>query len=634
MTDDGGMLQDDMGVATDREHGGDDAGHQSASSTENPGFHETRFGAHGKRGLGDYLKAWHHDRWFWPYLRQNRWRLALIFLLGTLTFVCAAGLMFTSGYLISRSARHPYNVLMVYVPIVLTRAFGLGRPTFSYAERILSHDWVLHVVSKLRVGLYRTLARDASFLDEHEQTGSVLGVLADDLDHLENFYLRTIFPTIVAFLVWVLVTISLGIFSWQTCVMILIIFALVLVLAPMVSLQFADMHYHREKAARSHEYTKVAEEYLGLGDWIITHRSREFVETGEAEFRTVASSTQSRERFERWRDFLIQLAFAAAAVVLMVASSLVLTSSTTLADYAAAAVLSVFPLIDCFIVVAQAIAEVPLYGESLAHLNGLSARVDGNALPESPQQRLEGGLESIDFDHVTFRYGPDEMVLLDDFSLHIDAGEKVALLGPSGEGKTTILQLLLGDLIPTSGEVRINGIPVRALQEERKRLFGYLNQSPFIFRASIGGNVRLGRPEASDEEVWNALETVELDGLVRDMPQGLDTVVGERGSTLSGGQRERLALARILVKDTPMVLLDEPTIGLDPITERHLMSTIFKANAQRTMLWVTHHLQGLEHADRMIFLEGGHIVMQGDPEELYRSDERFRALYRMDVAEL
>ncbi|MFT8358963.1 ATP-binding cassette domain-containing protein, partial [Bifidobacterium aquikefiri] len=163
---------------------------------------------------------------------------------------------------------------------------------------------------------------------------------------------------------------------------------------------------------------------------------------------------------------------------------------------------------------------------------------------------------------------------------------------------------------------------------------GYLNKYPFIFRASIGNNIRLGNSDAIDEDVWNALKTVELDEMVRQLPDGLNTLVGEMGSTLSGGQRERLALARILVKDTPIVLLDEPTIGLDPITERHLMSTIFQANERRTLLWVTHHLQGLEHADWMVFLEHGHILMQGHPKELYRSNTRFRTLYRMDIADM
>ncbi|MDN6802607.1 MAG: thiol reductant ABC exporter subunit CydC [Bifidobacterium mongoliense] len=584
-------------------------------------------------GLRRYLRVWRHDHWFWPYLKQNRVRLTLIFLLGALTFVCGAGLMFTSGFLISRSARHPYNILMVYVPIVLTRAFGLGRPTFTYLERIQSHNWVLHVVSKLRVQLYRTLSRDAAFLTEHERTGSVLGVLADDLDHLENFYLRTIFPAVVAYIMWVAVTVAVGVFSWPTSALMFLLLALVLVLAPMVSLGFADGRYHREKVARQEEYTRVTEGFLGLSDWVITHRSDEFAAAGASQFTTIAASRRERETFERHRNLAIQLVFGIAAVGLIVGSALFLTGTTAHADFAAAVVLSLFPLIDCFIVVAQAAAEIPLYTDSLSHLNALTDRVESHRPVDVPQRRLDGPVRTIDFDHVTFAYTPDDPPLLDDFTLHITTGQKVALLGPSGEGKTTILQLLLGDLLPQSGEIRVNGIPVRALQDARSAIFGYLNQAPFVFNTTIAANIRLGVPEASDARLWKALEDVRLDAQVKAMPGGLDAPVDESGQRLSGGQRQRLALARILVKDTPVILLDEPTIGLDPITERDVMTVILRASASRTLLWVTHHLQGLEQADCIVFLEHGRIVMQGKPAELYRMNARFRALYRLDVGE-
>lgn len=559
--------------------------------------------------------------------------MALIFALGALTFVCAAGLMFTSGFLISRSARLPYNILMVYVPIVLTRAFGLGRPVFSYLERIQSHDWVLHVVSKLRVQLYRTLSRDAAFLKEHMRTGSVLGVLADDLDHLENFYLRTIFPIIVAYLVWVLVTVAFGVFFWPACLLMLLIFALVLALAPLVSLSVADARYHREKAARQQEYTQMTEGYLGLSDWVITHRGGTFAKIGSSEFDEIASNRRQRERFERWRNLAVQMAFAVLAVGLILGSALFLTTSTSQADYAAAVVLALFPLIDCFIVVAQAVEEVPMYSDSLAHLNALTDNVEANRPGDVPQRVLHGPVQTIDFEHMSFRYGPGEPLLLDDFSLNITAGQKVAVLGPSGEGKTTLLQLLLGDLAPNSGEVRINDTPVQALQRQRADLFGYLNQEPFIFNTTIAGNVRLGRPGATDEEIWDALQAVQLADLVRAMG-GLGAEVEEHGSRLSGGQRQRLALARILVKDTPVIVLDEPTIGLDPITERDLMATILRVTSGRTLLWVTHHLQGLEDADQVVFLENGHTVMHGKPAELYRGNTRFRELYRLDVGDL
>lgn len=623
--------------ATDGGRGATGAGsYQSAQSTGPASDGAGRSERTGQRrgGLGRYLHIWRNDHWFWPYLKQNRVRLAVIFVLGALSFVCAAGLMFTSGFLISRSARHPYNILMVYVPIVLTRAFGLGRPTFTYLERIQSHNWVLHVVSKLRVQLYRTLSRDAAFLTEHERTGTVLGVLADDLDHLENFYLRTIFPTIVAYIMWVAVTIAIGVFSWPTSVLMFLLFALVLILAPMVSLSFADGRYRREKAARQQEYTQITEGYLGLSDWVITHRADEFSDTGAQQFNAVVTSRRERERFERWRNLGIQMVFAVAAVGLMVGSDLFLTASTSHADFAAAIVLALFPLIDCFIVVAQAAAEVPLYTDSLSHLNALSDRVTSHQLAEIPQRDIEGPIETIDFDHVSFSYGPDAPLLLDDFSLHIRAGQKVALLGPSGEGKTTILQLLLGDLVPQSGEISINGIPVRALQDIRPRIFGYLNQAPFVFNTTVASNIRLGKPGATDDELWDALRSVQLDERVRAMPGRLDAPVDESGQRLSGGQRQRLALARILVKDTPVVLLDEPTIGLDPITERNLMDMIMRVSASRTLLWVTHHLQGLEDADQIVFMENGHIAMQGRPAELYRMNPRFRELYLLDVGDL
>ncbi|BDR54142.1 amino acid ABC transporter ATP-binding protein [Bombiscardovia apis] len=585
-------------------------------------------------GRTNYLRVWHKDHWFWPYLKQHKGLLTLIFFLGTMTFVCAAGLMFTSGYLISRSARRPFNIFVVYVPVVLTRAFGIGRPVFKYLERTRSHDWVLRVVSKLRVQLYRTLSKDASFLTEHERTGTVLSMLADDLDHLENFYLRTIFPTVVAYLMWLVVSIAVGTFSLVSSLLLFVLFALILILIPLMSLAFSDGHYAVEKARKQDEYTQVTESYLGLSDWVITHRQSEFAATGSKDFARIMDSQLEQKRFERWRDFAIQMVFALMAVVLLVGSQLFLTSSDTLADYAAAVVLCLFPLVDCFIVVSQAVAEVPLYTDSLNHLNGLTERVEARQFEPVQQVKLQEPVASVDFDHVSFAYGPGQPTLLNDFSMHIPAGQNVALLGPSGEGKTTILQLLLGDLQAQSGTIAVNGQPVAALQDSRPEIFGYLNQQPFLFNTTIASNLRLGNPDASDEQVWQALEAVQMADVVRSLPSGLDTPVEEGGIRFSGGQRQRLALARIVLKDTPVILLDEPTIGLDPVTERELMAMIMKATAGRTLIWVTHHLQGLEDADQVIFLEDGHIAMQGNPAQLYQSNPRFRQLYQLDVGDL
>ncbi|MBA1394739.1 ATP-binding cassette domain-containing protein, partial [Lactobacillus sp. XV13L] len=168
------------------------------------------------------------------------------------------------------------------------------------------------------------------------------------------------------------------------------------------------------------------------------------------------------------------------------------------------------------------------------------------------------------------------------------------------------------------GQVLVNDINVLALQKERQKLFAFLNQQPFLFNTSIINNVRLGNEQKTDTEVQKALAAVKLQDLIDSLPQGYNTPVQEAGSRFSGGEQQRLALARILLQDAPIVLLDEPTVGLDPITENDLLQTIFQVLADKTIIWVTHHLQGVKNVDQVNFLNQGHIEMQGHPQDLYQ----------------
>ena len=216
------------------------------------------------------------------------------------------------------------------------------------------------------------------------------------------------------------------------------------------------------------------------------------------------------------------------------------------------------------------------------------------------------------------------------FNQTIQRGEKLALIGPSGSGKTTLLQLINGDLAPQKGAVLVNQINVRALQNNRQQLFAFLNQQPFLFNTSILNNVRLGNENKSDQQVRDAIAAVKMQDLVESLPQGYDTSVQEAGARFSGGEQQRLSLARILLQDAPIVLLDEPTVGLDPITEHDLLQTIFTVLQDKTIIWVTHHLQGINHVDQVIFWNQGQIEMAGNPQHLYQTNAHFQELYRMD----
>lgn len=165
-----------------------------------------------------------HDQWVKPFLHHYKRVLYLALFLGFMTFFCAGALMFTSGYLISRSASLPENILMIYIPIVLTRAFGIGRPVFRYVERLTSHNWVLKMTSKLRLQLYNTLEKDAIFFKRTYRMGDILGLLAEDINHIQNLYLRTIFPTIIAWVLYCFVVIGLGFVSLWFALMMLVLF--------------------------------------------------------------------------------------------------------------------------------------------------------------------------------------------------------------------------------------------------------------------------------------------------------------------------------------------------------------------------------------------------------------------------
>ncbi|WP_395318428.1 thiol reductant ABC exporter subunit CydC [Fructilactobacillus frigidiflavus] len=573
-------------------------------------------------------KIFKNDTWIKPYLARYKKLLVLVFFLGVLTFFCAIGLMFVAGYLISRSATHPYNILIVYVPVLLTRAFGIGRPLFKYLERINSHNWVLKVTSLLRKRLYVTLETSAMFLTSKFQTGDLLSILAEDIDHLENLYLRTIFPTIVAYITGTIVVICLGIVSWPYALFMLACFAIILLFIPLASVAMRGAAKEYEKSLVHESYSELTDATFGIGDWMISGRKNGFLKRVTQNDAKLAQSNFKTHKYEWNRDLLVKIMFAIILIGTLVWSNWFFTTSQAMANYAAAFVLGVFPLMDAFIPVSQAMEEWPMYKESVVRLNKLSN--DEVKLHPNQSKANPATFKEIKMNDVTFNYPGESISLIKNVSLEVKKGQKLAIIGPSGVGKTTLLQLLLGALVPTDGSVTIDGINVLRLQKNQAKWFSVLDQRPFLFNTSVLNNVRIGNEDASDEAVKQALKDVGLADYIQSLPDGYDTNVRESGVRFSGGQRQRLALARILLQNNPIVLLDEPTVGLDPITENDLINTLDRVLKDKTVIWVTHHLQGLSNMNQVIFLENGSIKMQGIPTELYKNNPRYRKLYAMD----
>lgn len=575
------------------------------------------------------FQALKEDQWVKPYLQKYRWPLLLAIFLGFCTFFSAGALMFNSGFLISRSASLPENILLVYVPIVLTRAFGIARPVFRYIERLTSHNWVLKMTSKLRLKLYRSLEKDAMFFKQNYRMGDILGLLADDIQYIQNLYLRTIFPTAIAWLLYIFVVVAIGIFSLPFALFMAILFFGLVVVLPLWSVVINGARQEKEKQLKQALYTDLTDNVLGVGDWIFSQRGQEYVDLHLKIEEQLYVVQEHKRKFNRQIQLLFQFLYSFLVLGLIVwTSQRFVGNHGGAANWIAAFVLSAFPLVDAFVVLPESTQESNVYKDSITRLNELSEPIEQvTNLPEIDDFTISAN-------QLAFQYHKDSKFVLKQLSLTITPGEKVAILGRSGSGKSTLATLIRGDLQPTQGSLTLGGIDTYRFGDEITKYIGVIQQTPYLFHTTIFNNVRMANDSATEEEVWQVLARVGLDKLVASLPEGLHTMVDEAGLRFSGGERHRMALARILLQDTPIVLLDEPTVGLDPLTEQALIDTFFSELADRTVIWITHHLQGVDLMDQVLFVEDGQLEMSGSPQELAKNNSRYQKLKAIDEGRL
>ncbi|NHC39185.1 thiol reductant ABC exporter subunit CydC [Bacillus sp. MM2020_1] len=570
------------------------------------------------------------EKWIYPYLRRYRWQFILAGFLGTMTILFGAGLMFTSGYLISKAATQPESILMVYVPIVGVRTFGIGRAVLSYVERLTGHSIILKVLSEMRVRLYKIIEPQAFFLRSRFRTGDVLGVLADDIEHLQDFYLKTLFPSLVSIIIYALIIICAGMFSLPFALTLAGLMGLILFIGPLFSFLYTRALNEKLKIGRHQLYYQFTDAVFGISDWIFSGNHSSFIRRNEKQEQQLILMEARKLSFVNWRDVANQIVLGTIVVVTIAWANGLTMSGEIPSTLIAAFGLVLLSLVESFLPIAGAVSETQTYQDSIKRLDSIeSDRPLGMSSAVVIPDTLSTVQVTLEINKLSFEFHPNES-LLKDVTLNVEQGEKIAIIGRSGSGKSTLLNLIQGALAPTSGVVQINGLNAKNLEPVIPTLMSVLNQKAYLFNTSVLNNIRLGRPEASDEEVYRVARMVQLDGLIEKLPEGYQTNMQETGQRFSGGERQRIALARILLQNTPVVILDEPTVGLDPITEIALLNTIFTTLEDKTIIWVTHHLMGVENMGRIIFLDRGKIAMEGSHQQLLESEERYRRLYRLD----
>lgn len=580
--------------------------------------------------------------WLAPYLAQHRGHLVLAWALGLAAAAFACALMVASGYLISGAAEARGSILLLYVPILYVRVFGGGKPLLAYVERLVSHDWVLRATSRMRLSLYEALERrsraDAGHVGR-QRAGDVLGALAEDIGHLQNLYLRSLFPSAIGWALYALALVALGLLSPTMAVAFGLGCCGAVVVGPMLSRAVNGARERVRHRAKAANYATLTDHVLGLADWVCSGRREDYLGAGEESRAAGIAAEAAGRAFDRKRDALIQVAFGCTAVALLVWAGArfggeagVATSATR---WIAAFVLGFFPLAEQFAPLSGAASEACGHEEAIDRLRALERGTASAAPASRPAGEAPLPREAtITLENASITYPGAGAPALDQVSLTIPHGQHVAILGRSGAGKSTLAALMRGELAPTAGAVRIGAAEACDLAEHMPELIGVVQQQTYLFNTTLFDNLCVAHADATRAEALEALERVGLGPLVERLPDGLDTMVDEGGMRFSGGERHRIALARILLRDTPIVLLDEPFAGLDPITERDLLSCLQDVFANRTLLLITHHLAGVEQMDRVLFVEDARIAMDGVPRKLARTNERFRSLLAFDRGQI
>ena len=569
-------------------------------------------------------------------IKKNKSMMALVVILGILSTVSGAALMYVSGFLISKSSLRIGNILMLQVPTVLTRTFSLSQSTFAYLQRLTSHNLVLGIIEKMRSRVYKILEPHALKLKKEYKSGDLLGLIAEDIEHLQNIYLKTIFPSIVSLVLYVVfVTLMFG-YDMSYAILATLFGLFIIFIVPFVSLTFTRRNFQVMKEAKYDLYKNFTSAIFGISDWISSNRVNDFMnEYQEKETRLLKKETKIKI-FVHFRENLVNF-IAGLTVFYMVYSCWSMTLNDSIENvYIASFCMMALSVMSVSVMTSESVAHIPGYEVSIKRVKDFYANEQDDVDIDKALENKEGNV--IDIENVTFAYENGKNVL-DNISLSIKKGEKVAILGRSGVGKSTLVKLLTGTYTDYTGSISVLGkVPTEKMLGTKISL---LNQKPYLFDMTIRENLKLAlldkKEEVTDDEINSkieeSLEKSQLTRLISELPEGINTNVFETGSRFSGGERQRIAFARTLIQNNELLLLDEPTVGLDPKTEHELLKTIFETNRDKTIVWITHHLNSIKYMDRIIFIKDGKVEMNGTHEELYQTNEKYRKLYDMDNVE-
>jgi thiol reductant ABC exporter CydC subunit len=558
--------------------------------------------------------------------------VTLSVLAGFATIGSSMGLMTASAYIISAAALQP-SIAELQVAIVGVRFFGIARGVFRYLERYLSHQVTFRLLARLRTRFYQALEPLAPARLVHYRSGDLLARILGDVESLENFYVRAVAPPLVAILVSLLAYAVLARYAFELGATLLGFLLIAGVVVPWLIRQLSRKPGQASIQQRSALNAALVDGIQGMADLEAFGQGRRQLARIRALGLALAGTQRQMAVISGLQSALSSLlANLGMWVVLILAIPLVETGQIQGVHLAVLtlAALTSFEAVTPLPLAAQYLESSLQAARRLFEIVDARPEVQDAAAPAPVPEAL--GLE---VSNLRFRYPPEaggksSPWVLDGVSFSLPPGKRLAIVGPSGAGKSTLLSLLLRFWDYEVGQILLNGQDLRDYaQDELRRRIGVVAQNAYLFSASVGDNLRLARQRASQEDISRAAQEAQIDDFIRSLPEGYQTWIGEQGLRLSAGQRQRLAIARALLKDAPLLILDEATANLDAITEREVLKSIYALMEERATLMITHRLVGMEGMDEILVLEKGRVVERGQHANLLAAGGLYQRMWQL-----
>ncbi|MBC8254591.1 MAG: thiol reductant ABC exporter subunit CydC [Ardenticatenia bacterium] len=555
--------------------------------------------------------------------------MVLSALLGFVTIGSSIGLMATAAYIIAKAALHP-SIAELQVAIVGVRFFGITRGLARYLERYVSHNATFRLLARLRVWFYQSLEPLAPARLMGYRSGDLLSRIVADIETLEHFYLRVIAPPAVASLVALLMWFFIGSYHIQLAVIVLAFLLATGVGMPLVTRRLGRGMGRRLVTVRSELNAALVDSIQGAADLLVFGQEGQQQRIRALNQEMVALQGRMA-RVTALRNALSGLLVTLATVSVLLGAIPLVSGQRLDGVYLAVLVLAVIASFEAVLPLPSAFQHLESSTTAARRLFEIVDAPPAVRDPEVPSSATRDyGLTVQD---LRFSYDQDERPALDGVTFTLPQGQRLAIVGPSGGGKSTLVNLLLRFWDYQEGHIWLGGHELREYQaEDVRRWMAVVSQHTHLFNGTLRDNLLVACPHADESDLDRVVRDAHLHGLVEGLPDGLDTWIGEQGQRLSGGERRRLVIARALLKDAPLLILDEPTANLDTLVERDIIQSIQSLMKGRTTLLITHRLVGLEAVDDILVLRSGRIVERGRHHELLQTDSIYRRMWELQRA--